>query len=481
MPILFRVCWVRQTPKSPTARKFPPPSIWPYIKSITVHDILCPDSNRYTPVPGESLIPRCGIVNGAIAESFRGMPQLHTIHLIHGHHGIPWLVLQAILSLPQLREFSCTPQISYTPEGSARLQELVLDSLASLTSFRYTRDIHAISHLFDTLQNQAEEHLLNLVLRSVHMSLIALALPIESAPLRAMTSLDFPQLQELRIKGFLESAQELQCNLISALHRMPELRILELDIALSPHHAPRPLWPPGLATTYSWPHLQQLCVSFPRVQDQVYSHVPRNLTHLALRYSPHYIIHRWEVPWNEAAFAFPSSSADDILRILQQCKTQDLVELEVEYHQSEDDDMLLRHIAVAYPKLETLRLFRYCREGTREINVETVGQLLHPLKRLRTLWLHMDLSWQDNTQFRRNDRASLDRFQQAADALARTLGPSVAVIKMLRPQRYFEREYEWGVYQVVRDDPERAAPYTRYSYFLTHGEEEPEDEDHASD
>ena len=43
----------------------------------------------------------------------------------------------------------------------------------------------------------------------------------------------------------------------------------------------------------------------------------------------------------------------------------------------------------------------------------------------------------------------------------------MTVVKMLRPQKYFEREYEWGVYEVVRDDAESAGPYARYSYFLT--------------
>ncbi|KAI0329981.1 hypothetical protein GY45DRAFT_790924 [Cubamyces sp. BRFM 1775] len=269
MPILYRVCRVHQTSETPTTKKFPPRSIWSYIGSITIHDILCPDSHRYTPVPGASNNPRCGIVNGAILEGLLGMPKLHAVHLIHDHHGIPWPVLQSILTLPQLREFSCNPRISHTPEGSARLQELVLNSPAPLTSFQYTRDIHAISHLFDPLQSRAEEHLLDLILRSVCSSLHTLVLPIESAPLRTMSSLDFPRLQRLMLGGLLELAHELQCDIVTALHKMPELRVLELDIALSPDHAPRPIWPPGPATTYPWPHLQRLCVSFPRTEDQM--------------------------------------------------------------------------------------------------------------------------------------------------------------------------------------------------------------------
>ncbi|KAJ8474342.1 hypothetical protein ONZ51_g7283 [Trametes cubensis] len=384
------------------------------------------------------LVRRCGIVNGFISRAFRRMPELHAVHLILSHHGIPWLALQLILALPQLREFSCTPQISYTPEGSARVRKLVMDSPAPLTSFQFTRDIYAISHLFDRLQSRAEERLLDLILRSAHTSLTILALPIESAPLRTIGSLDFPRLRELTLKGLSGPSQELQCDLVSALGRMPELRVLELDIALSPRRTPQPIWPPGVITTYPWPHLQRLCVSFPHANDQLYPHLPGDLTHLALRYSPHQIIHKWEAPWRETECVFPPSSADDILRILQECKATGLVELEVEYHQGEDDDdTLLRYIATSFPELETLRLFLYHRDGAiaSDVNGET------------------------------------------ADALARTLGSSVTVVKMLRPQKYFEREYEWGVYEVVRDDAESAGPYARYSYFLTHGEEEPEDDD----
>lgn len=174
----------------------------------------------------------CGIYHGpALRRALSHMPGLRTLFLSHTYktvHGIPWSVLQFILSLPQLREFSLrfhhfAPK---TPQEDIRLAHP-----APLTSFENTLNDRRPHSTFYT-SGEGQEHALSVVLSGVHMTLERLALTAEIAPLHAIcTSLDWPNLRELRLRGEPRTVGDPPLPIMTMFAHMPRLHILDLKLA----------------------------------------------------------------------------------------------------------------------------------------------------------------------------------------------------------------------------------------------------------
>ncbi|KAH9885236.1 hypothetical protein C8Q73DRAFT_660151 [Cubamyces lactineus] len=370
MPMLFRTSVVTQT--APLSEKPFPNSLLNYVQNLTLQDV-CPDWNatlvvtyprnakhtvlRYTEDP---LV--CGMYDSIVlGDSLRAMPNLHSMTTMCGdeaHHGLPWHVLQAILTVPHLRQFTCHRHL-FSPRAVPS-QQLILDSPTQLTSFRYMLNTYrSVPRCYEP-----EKDALAVVLGTHHGTLEQLWLPAESTPLQAMLHLEWPLLRELRLRGEFRGSSQL----IHVLGNMPKLRLLKLDFALPRGAYPRPVWPEDLPANYAWPELEDLQVSFPCADDQLYIRLPPTLRRLSLRFFPHRVIHSWCTRWR-ADWQFPSPSAGQMLRILRRVGCPDLQHLEVEYFQDDEEEQLIQEIVSAFPRLTSLKIIRYRQQESPELDV----------------------------------------------------------------------------------------------------------------
>ncbi|KAH9888965.1 hypothetical protein C8Q73DRAFT_173497 [Cubamyces lactineus] len=378
VPTLFRTCTVMQ--KDTIKEAFIPDKLWPHIQNLVLRDVCpdwyaavvrrrLPDPATYPPLHYTQDPLLCGIFDSATLEhALRAMPKLRSVTVWCGEnidHGLPWYVLRVILTLTHLRHFSChhyhfSPTVF--PPG-----DLVLDTPAPLTSFRYMLNAYRpIPRMHDP-----EEDALSVVMKACHATLEVLWLPTESTPFQTMLSLSWPSLHELRLRGeFMWGGDPL----VFALGGMPRLRLLRLNFAL-PRGIPRPIWPESLVASYSWPELEDLQVSFPCVDDQLYAHLPSTLRRLSLRFFPHRIIDRWCTEWKRD-WIFPSLNAEQLRHIVRCCHCPDLKHLEVEYHQDAHEEHLIRDIASLFPNLTSLKILRYRRQEIPDLNMVRQSHIL---------------------------------------------------------------------------------------------------------
>ncbi|KAI0334542.1 hypothetical protein GY45DRAFT_1114227 [Cubamyces sp. BRFM 1775] len=371
MPTLFRTCVVMQ--RAPIKDAFIPDPLWPHIQHLVLRDV-CPDwyaavARRRLPDPAtwpplhyteDPLL--CGVFDGTtLGHALRAMPKLRSLSVWCGEnidHGLPWHVLQVILTLPHLHHFSCH-HFHFSPV-SVPSEDLVLGAPAPLTSFRYMLNAYRpIPRVHDP-----ETNALSAVLKAYHATLEVLWLPTESTPFRTVLSLGWPSLRELRLRGehILDGDP-----LILVLGRMPKLRLLKLDFAL-PRDTPRPVWPESIAAPYSWPELQDLQVSFPCADDRLYAHLPSALRRLSLRFFPHRIIDSWCTE-RKRRWQFPSPNAEQLHDILRRCRYLALKHLEVEYHQDAYEERLIQDITSLFPNLTSLKILRYRRQGAADLDM----------------------------------------------------------------------------------------------------------------
>ncbi len=315
----------------------------------------------------------CGVYNGpALRHALSHMPGLRTIVLDQTYrtvHGIPWSVLQFILSLPQLREFSLRFH-HFAPKTPQ--QDIRLACPAPLTSFEHTlSDLQPHSTFYDP--GDGEEHAVSVVLDGVHNTLERLALTTQIAPLHAIcTTLDWPNLRELRLRGDRCTIGDPALPVIAMFAHMSRLRILDLRLAQPAEAAHQPIWPIGYQTRFPWAELRHLTIAFPADDDQIYENLPTALHTLTLQCFPH-ITSKFRRSGAEGVLGPLHSSVS--LQILRWCDLPLLRALELEYCEDDADDELLCHIAAAFPALRKLKVRRYRRAGVGIADVQLVCAL----------------------------------------------------------------------------------------------------------
>ncbi|KAI0363296.1 hypothetical protein BV20DRAFT_1067223 [Pilatotrama ljubarskyi] len=379
MPFLFRDSVMNAV--VPVTSLCVPEGLRPYVRSLTIID-NCPDvyaadlrsgrpgvysrgfhnELRYTDDP---LL--CGILDGAVLHAaLTDVPLLHTVSLrlpASAVHGIPWGVLDALLTLPNLQHFKCAGYI-ISPRPLA-LTDNSLPSLAKLTSFEYSLDDYRpFPRAYDS-----ETQVLHRLIERLHLTLEVLTISFESAPLHLLSDLSWPRLRELRLRGEPVSPKGLYTPSVCTLKDMPALRHLELRLALPGSIAPQPIWPPGHRSAWPWPDLKHLTVSFPRASDEIFAKLPRTLRSLTLQYFPHLSTHVWQVHKYGIRWHWPIVTSTEMLRILGACSVPELERLEVEYHQDDGEERLLAYIAAAFPKLVSLCIRRYRAPHVSEVDV----------------------------------------------------------------------------------------------------------------
>ncbi len=313
----------------------------------------------------------CCLYDGPVlSNALSHMPRLHSISLELNYrtiHGIPWPVLQIILSLPQLQRFALKYH-RLAPKTPP--EEIRLDRLAPLTSFQFTlndrRPRDTRYHL-----EESEEHATNIILSGAHKTMEQLVLATESAPIDAIcTTFDWPNLRELRLRGVRRTVGNPPLPTVAMFAHMTRLRVLDLKLAQPAGIPAQSVWPANYQTTFPWPELQHFSISCPVENDKIYAHLPPTLHTLGLQYFPH--VSMLSSNLRAPELQWPLQSASAVLRILHQCDLPLLRCLELEYREDHAEDELLRYLRTAFPALTQLKLRRYRREGAYGADVQVV-------------------------------------------------------------------------------------------------------------
>ena len=302
------------------------------------------------------------------------MPSLRKISLAlstpEALHGVRWRTLKAILSLPQLEEFSLrwmlfSPVLPDDASSTFGSDALEIPNPTHIKPFRYDASPSRVLGWHpvppDSQPFHAEEEMLRLVLSKLHESVEILSLPAHAAPIQSMAQWRWPCLREFTLTG--ERWMEPRTPLVSLFANTPCLRKAAFELTLvhgQLAEAP-PLWPRGhRGAAFPWPDLTHLSLSHPRMEDEVFVHLPATLRSLSLCCCPHksekafldmyHIMRQYE---------YPVLDSSGMLEILRRCRTPRLAHLALEYDADEREWDLLAHLAIAFPLLETLQVHRY--------------------------------------------------------------------------------------------------------------------------
>ncbi|TBU53111.1 hypothetical protein BD310DRAFT_994245 [Dichomitus squalens] len=386
MPILFSECRQKLavSPRSSRTRPILPSTLWPHSVIVSSHisffrtlhiTCYCPPLSERIPDTEDPLV--CEAFSGVFFERvLHELPRLTTLILWSfdiKKHGISWNTLKTILSIPQLRhlhfhEFYLSPVDVDHDEFSALV-------VAPLTTFRY--DLHSYFQLWNfPSEISTLDHLLN----RLHHCLEHLELPVQSAPISAMSKLDWPCLRTFTLRG--EYPVSLTTPIVSLLSPMSFLRSLSLEVSHQQGIKNHTIWPEGFDATLPWPELECLRVSRPESSDKIYTNLPFSLSSLALRSWPHQCIQAQMQAVSRYLgdqIRCPLSSASNLFDVIRSCDTPYLNTLEVEYKEDMKEGSLLRLIAVKFPRLTTLEIHRYRTE--RSDNISLVSRsvcIVHP-------------------------------------------------------------------------------------------------------
>ncbi|KAH9886201.1 hypothetical protein C8Q73DRAFT_658579 [Cubamyces lactineus] len=373
-PVLFRQCELFSYVG--LVHRFLPENIWPFISHLTLRD-HCPDlkAGRYVGHPmnytmrllyaADPLL--CGIYEPSLLDhALRNMPRLRTVKITQistvERHGLPWSAVKVILSIPHLQRFIFGFH-QFVPTLSPG-EVLRLDYPAPLKVFRYV--------LPDTRKSprkhDSEVAALGVVFEKLHHTLEELDLPADPVPPSVLSSLRWPVLHTLKLRGERPTGR---CD-ITLFEGMPNLRTLELRFTMPPNGSPFQWWPDGLEAHFPCPVLESLLITFPCLDDKLHSRLPPTLRSLSIASFPHasYTDRRWADAWR--THLLPSS---EVLSILQQCTLPNLEYLELEYVNDHCERELFRHLGTASPGLATLKIRRYRPIGAP--TVSTVCEVLH--------------------------------------------------------------------------------------------------------
>ena len=304
-----------------------------------------------------------------LADNLRLLPFLHSVIIdntrwTHGEckeRAIPLPVILSILATPQLRCFRSFGELYHPGDPiPERPKDLLLGNISAFE--------HHNSHLRrEPRKYPSEAILLSILIPEMRFTLEHLTLPIENAPLQQMYLNDWPHLRRLTLYGERRTVTKPFLPYISILARMPALRSLHLLFANPVELPAKEIWPRGHHETFPWPALEELTITHPHPDDQLFTHLPVRMRSIALRCWPHHwafremrnsrvsAYHRLGSPWHT-----PLLSASEVDRIIRSCRNiHELAYLQLEYEIDDNEDTLLRHVAQSFPKLETLELYRY--------------------------------------------------------------------------------------------------------------------------
>ncbi len=302
-------------------------------------------------------------------------PALKSVKIDSSECGVPWHYLKACFIRPHIASITIGEDADFLevppfPEDevastSIRIAEFsyVMPPLRSLRLGQLRRDVDLEESLPD------ESRCLSAILLRMNETVERLALPVETAPLRAMAEVSWPRLRELTLQGdHVDTAHTLLVPVF--LRRVPYLRKLRiLASRLSDGSRAPTLGCAGsgtiLAASNSGPststaltELRSLTIADPDPEDDIFStHFPR-LTHLSLRdwhryYSRNGYRRRHQPPTQQFL------TATESLSIMKRMCAPSLRSLELVYIADGSEDELLSYICGSFSELSELQLHRY--------------------------------------------------------------------------------------------------------------------------
>lgn len=307
--------------------------------------------------------PDCEFLIDAVRE-MTGLRNLVVDTIASG--GLPFYLLDAILSAPQLCSIQFGSSICLPVEQDASFPKRLrlTGPVPPITIFR-----RSLPSYQPYQRTAAEADLLYRLFKQIHSTLQVAEMTSDTAPLRAFRDNDWPCLDELVLRG---GPRRSSCAfVVENLTRMPNLRVLKLELAQRSGVGVQRICPPDWSGGCPWPRLEVLTVSHPHVDDELYAHLPGSLRELTLRCFPrHYVA---AAPTAEGRYMAPRGwesslpTSAEMLRILRRCGSSliHLRHLDIEFEESEEDLPLLRHIANALPTLTFLQILRYHRDCER--------------------------------------------------------------------------------------------------------------------
>ncbi|KAH9886210.1 hypothetical protein C8Q73DRAFT_715761 [Cubamyces lactineus] len=489
LPMFFKECslsvlaWAR-------SERFLPRTLWPYVCILRISEwtfeMPTPAADsRSEAIPSETRhSAQCSYdvyPTPYLEVVLAQMPRLRTLIFTAYQRSkpqrmIPWSSIQRTLSLRHPSLEGLVFDLHWLALELLRSEDFVLDEASlALRAFHYTpHKGWALVQQREPTPRPSEARAVELLVERNRPTLERLVLPMYTTPLDQMCSGPiWPNLRELRLRGeyraVLDSAG-FPIPYILAFANMPRLRVLELKLAQPEGLEPKPIWPAGYpaATSWPWPDLTELSVTCPRVDDQIYAHLPSTMRSLTLQYTPHYTDYVWMLAARgslDGRWQWPLLTASEMLGILRQCRFSALRYLALEYLDDDDEEELLSYVAQAFPQLTSLEVLR-CH---RTVNVDDseewqdpcafVERICRPIVslHLRTLALHLDLAEtpiplspaEFDAPYNDDQLGSFyNVLHQVADRVALIFRPELEEIKLWRPDDYYI--YEWRCYEVVR-------------------------------
>ncbi|KAI9067725.1 hypothetical protein FKP32DRAFT_1588335 [Trametes sanguinea] len=433
-------------------QSFPPPHLWRHVRTLKMFRSFEYRMRRSS--SGEMVADAvCNkVVLSQVLHQMSNLTSL--IFMDEEEYGIPWPILQVILSTPQLRSFDLFGRLSIADDAPSKPTL----NLSPITSFRYVPQDERKGQR----SSPSEKRILGAILQKLAPTLQALHLPCESVPFRKLDLWDWPGLQELYLRGDGRRLAKAGAPLVSILRRMPRLRRLSLKLARCNGQRPLgPIWPPNSLIAMPWPELESLTLSWIHPHEQLFGHLPATFRDLHLRAWPrHYYLYmrplwaRGETP-DEAGPSWASDilTPSSLMRAIQHCRVSTLECLELEFERDVDDIAMLRSIAQSFPNLRSLQLFRYRpEEDLSAVPSELICEALSPLHDLRTLRLFLDFQHLKRSNLRARRRRintpAVGDLMNSAMRLFACRSPSLQFIQMFLIGR---ESYWWKEFQVARD------------------------------
>ncbi|KAI0649524.1 hypothetical protein C8Q79DRAFT_517953 [Trametes meyenii] len=372
--VLFERCYALATELG-KPRSLPPPSIWPHIRSLTFlgyfkRPLLQEEWDSSDALDNMIHASDESCHEVFLASALGSMPRLYKVIFLDKRElGIPWPILDAVLSTPHLRVVEVRGRL-YRPQSlppkKPRFQP------APITTFAYYPNDFRLS----PRSHSSEKRVLAVLLERLSATLEVLSIPSECAPFAGMVRWNWPCLRELYIRGDAHRLCRAHAPLISILSRMCLLRVLSLKIMHSFKYQPGPIWPSGYNfSRFPWPELESFTVTWAHPDDQVFGHLPSSLRHLSIRAWPrlYTLTHKLEelsmkaIVFNLPPWKLTAPSSSDTLQVLRRYHGVQLDRLELEYLVDQDDITMFRYIVTTYPLLRTLQVHRYRNEGDHSI------------------------------------------------------------------------------------------------------------------
>ncbi|EIW58028.1 uncharacterized protein TRAVEDRAFT_49042 [Trametes versicolor FP-101664 SS1] len=425
-------------------RSFIPDNVRPHVRTIEFADL-----NGYVPAEHSAyyrtmdhLRVRDTSETKFLLDAFRGMTRLRNLVIYNTlGNGLPFYILDAIFSAPQLCSVECGPSMCLPTEKDPSFprRPRLTGPVPPITTFRRVLSTHQRS-----LREPAEATFLACLFNHIHTTLQVAEMPSDTAPLGALRSHDWPRLHELILRG---GPRRSSCaHVIENLTRMPNLRVLKLELAQRSGAGLQRICPPGWTGGCPWPKLEVLTISNPHPDDDLYDHLPDSLQELTIRCFPRYYLAT--APDEEGAFiahfgwesSLPTSA--NMLHILRRCgpSLRHLRHLDIEFEESGEDVQLLRHISSTFPMLAFLQFLRYHQNPQHGTPTSWVdfGEALSLLSHLRLLRVHLDLE----------RMGSKESTSEVISALASPLSQTVRFVCLL--VRSWD-SHDWHAWRVARD------------------------------